>query len=168
MFLFKKKFHLVIICTANRTRSAYFSEYLRDYLKKYRPDAVRRLKITSAGTKAITGGRPNDVVAMIAHKNGFSLRAHSASPITKKTIKKADLILTMEQVHKDHILKKFPEAEGKVFRLMEYGWQGDDEVESLDVPDPTGKNADDFKLFAATAHAEADRLLHELVHKQII
>lgn len=168
MFLFKKKFHLVIVCTANRTRSAYFSEYLRDYLKKYRPEAFKRLKITSAGTKAMPGGRPNDVVALIAHNNGFSLRSHTAERVTGKVVKAADLMLTMEQVHKDHILEKYPEGEGKVFRLMEYGWQGDDEPGSLDVPDPTGKNADDFKAFIATAHAEADRLLHELIHQQII
>ena len=158
----------MIVCTANRTRSAYFSGYLKNYLQKYRPEALKRVVITSAGTKAVSGGRVNDVVAMIAHKSGFSLRDHSASKLTEKSVKKMDLILTMEQVHKDHILKKFPEAEGKVFRLMEYGWQGDDELESLDVPDPTGRQADDFKVFINTAHAEADRLLHELVHQQIL
>ena len=168
MFSFKKKYHLVIVCTANRTRSAYFSEYLRDYLKKYRPEALKKLKITSAGTKAVSGGRVNDVVALIARNNGFSLRGHTADPLTAHVVKTADLILTMEQVHKDHVLKKYPEAGGKVFRLMEYGFQGDDEIDNLDVPDPTGKNADDFREFIATAHAEADRLLHELVHNQII
>jgi protein-tyrosine phosphatase len=168
MFSFRKKYHLLIVCTANRTRSAYFSEYLRNYLKKYRPEALKRLTITSAGTKAVSGGRPNDVVALIARNGGFSLRGHSADPLTKKTVKRADLILTMEQVHKDDILKRFPGADGKVFRLMEYGWQGDDKLDNLDVPDPTGKNADDFREFIETAHAEADRLLHELVHQQII
>lgn len=168
MLFFRKKFNLMIVCTANRTRSAYFAGYLKNYLREYRPDAKKRFLITSAGTKAISGGRVNDVVAMIAHRNGFSLRDHTASKLTTKNVKKADLILTMEQVHKDHILRKFPEAEGKVFRLMEYGWQSDDELESLDVPDPTGKQAEDFKLFINTAHAEADRLIHELVHQQIL
>lgn len=168
MFLFRKKFQLMIICTANRTRSAYFAGYLQHYLKQYRPKALKRLNITSAGTKAVSGGRVNDVVALLAHKRGFSLRSHMASALSSKTVKAADLILVMEQVHKDHILKKFPEAEGKVFRLMEYGWQGDDDVENLNVPDPTGKNAKDFQAFIDTAHAEADRLLHELVHQQII
>ncbi len=168
MFSFKKKFHLVIVCTANRTRSAYFAGYLKDYLKKYRPEALKRLKITSAGTKALNGGRVNDVVALIARNNGFSLREHKSDPITKRIVKSADLILTMEQGHKDFILKRYPEAEEKVFRLMEYGWQSDEEVDSLDVPDPTGKQAEDFKAFIATAHAEADRLLHELVHQQVI
>ncbi len=168
MFSFRKKYHLVIVCTANRTRSAYFAGYLKNYLREYRPEALKSLKITSAGTKAISGGRVNDVVALIARNNGFSLRAHTADPLTAKMVKTADLILTMEQAHKDHILKKYPEAEGKAFRLMEYGWQGDEKVDNLDVPDPTGKKADDFREFIETAHAEADRLLHELVHNQII
>ncbi len=168
MFSFKRKFHLVIVCTANRTRSAYFSEYLRHYLKQYRPEALKRLKITSAGTKAVTGGRPNDVVALIARQNGFNLRDHKADALTANVMKKADLILTMEQEHKDFILERYPEAEAKVFRLMEYGWQGEDKIDSLDVPDPTGLSAEDFQLFIDTAHAEADRFLHELVHHQII
>ena len=168
MFLFRKKFQLVIVCTANRTRSAYFAGYLKNYLRQYRPEAFKRLVIRSAGTKAVVGGRVNDVVALIARNNGFSLRGHTADPLSAKTVKAADLILTMEQVHKDHILKRFPEAEGKVFRLMEYGWQGDEDPQTLDVPDPTGKNAEDFKAFIETAHSEADRLLHELVHQQII
>lgn len=168
MFFFRKKFHLVIVCTANRTRSAYLAGYLNHYLSRYRPDALKRICITSAGTKAMTSGRVNDVVALIARNNGFSLRQHTSTPVTAKILKQADLVLVMEQEHKDFILEKWPEAEEKVFRLMEYGWQGDDPAETLDVPDPTGKNAADFKAFVETAHAEADRLLHELVHREII
>ncbi|MGE4490053.1 MAG: hypothetical protein AB7E95_10970, partial [Kiritimatiellales bacterium] len=83
-------------------------------------------------------------------------------------VKRANLILVMEQVHKDQVLEKYPEAADKVFRLMEYGWQGEEEVESLDVPDPTGRQADDFRAFIDTAHVEADRLIHELIHREII
>jgi len=168
MFSFRKKFHLVIVCTANRTRSAYFSGYLKHYLAQYRLGALKRIRITSAGTKAQTGGRVNDVVALIARNHGFSLRQHTSEPLTDKLVRHADLILVMEQEHKDFILEKYPAANEKVFRLMEYGWQGEDEIESLDVPDPTGKNVDDFKAFIETAHAEADRLVHELVHREII
>lgn len=168
MFWGRKKFRLLIICTANRTRSAYFAGYLKNYLKKYRPAALRRLSISSAGTKAIAGGRANDVVSLIARNNGFSLRDHQARRLSAPLVKRADLILTMEQEHKESILKNFPQAEGKVFRLMEYGWTDEDDPTSLDVPDPTGRDADDFRAFIETAHVEADRLLHELVHRQII
>ena len=57
MFSFRKKFHLVIVCTANRTRSAYFAGYLKHYLEQYRSGALKRIKITSAGTKAASGER---------------------------------------------------------------------------------------------------------------
>jgi protein-tyrosine-phosphatase len=172
MFFFRKKFHLVIVCTANRTRSAYFAGYLKHYLAQYRPSALRKIRITSAGTKAAGGGRVNDVVALIARNQGFSLREHTAGPLSDTLVKRADLILVMEQEHKDFILEKWPESKEKVFRLMEYGWQADPEeaskTEVLDVPDPTGRNADDFKAFIETAHAEADRLIHELVHREIV
>ncbi len=165
MHLVKKKFHLVIVCTANKTRSAYFAGYLRHLLLQYRPEALKRLKISSAGTKAISGGRVNDVVALIARKNGFSIRQHNVDPVTARLMKKADLVLTMEQAHRDDLLERFPDAKEKVFSLMEYGWQGEgDMLKSLDVPDPTGKTAEDFQAFIDIAHAEADRLLHELVH----
>ena len=98
-----------------------------------------------------------------------------AEPLAAKTVRKADLILAMEQEHKDDLIAKYPEAAPKVFRLMEYGWQGAErdegervEEENLDVPDPTGKNVEDFQAFIDTAHAEADRLLHELMYRQII
>ena len=168
MFFFRKKFHLIIVCTANRTRSAYFAGYLNHYLAQYRPGALKRIKITSAGTKASGGGRVNDVVALIARNNGFSLRQHVAEPLSDKLMKRADLILVMEQVHKDFILEKWPESKDKVFRLMEYGWQGDDAAETLNVSDPTGGTVDDFKAFIETAHIEADRLVHELVHREVI
>lgn len=172
MFFFRKKFHLVIVCTANRTRSAYFAGYLKNYLSQYQPGALKRIKITSAGTKAHTGGRVNDVVALIARNNGFSLRQHTSEPLSVGLVKRADLILVMEQEHKDFMLEKFPEAKDKVFRLMEYGWQPDPDdreaTENLNVPDPTGKNADDFKAFIQAAHAETDRLVHELIHQAII
>jgi protein-tyrosine phosphatase len=168
MFFFRKKFHLIIVCTANRTRSAYFAGYLKHYLAQYRPSALKRIRITSAGTKASGGGRVNDVVALIARNHGFSLRQHAAERLSDHLVKHADLILVMEQEHKDFVLEKWPEAKEKVFRLMEYGWQGEDAVETLDVPDPTGKNVDDFKAFIETAHIEADRLVHELVHREII
>jgi protein-tyrosine-phosphatase len=168
MLFFRKKFRLVIVCTANRTRSAYFAGYLKHYLAQYRPGALKRIRITSAGTKAYDGGRVNDVVALIARREGFSLRGHFAEPLSDKLMKRADLILVMEQEHKEFILEKYPDAKNKTFRLMEYGWQDGDAAGALNVPDPTGGRAEDFQAFIETAHAEADRLVHELVHQEII
>jgi len=168
MFSLKKKYTLLIVCTANRTRSVYIAEYLRHCLKTHHPTLLKRLNIRSAGTKAILGGPANGVVALIARKHGFNLRDHKASPITPRLIQQANLVLTLEQVHKEDLLKKYPEARDKIFRLMEFGEQGDVAIETLDVPDPTGKTAEDFEAFIQTAHAETDRLIYELIHQQIL
>ncbi len=158
------------VCTANRTRSAYLAGYLTHFLRQYRPSGLKKISIVSSGTRAVEGGRVNDVIALIARKNGFSLRNHKATPLDARAVKRADLLLVMEQEHKDFILERWPDAEEKTFRLMEYGWQPDEDSpeESCDVPDPTGKKAEDFQEFIETAHAETDRLVHELVHREII
>ncbi|MDK2858713.1 MAG: low molecular weight protein-tyrosine phosphatase [Verrucomicrobiota bacterium] len=168
MFPFRKKFHLIIVCTANRTRSAYLAGYLNHYLAQYRPGALKRIKITSAGIKAAGRERVNDVVALIARKNGFNLRSHTAKSLSNGPVKSADLILVMEQMHKEYILEKYPAVKEKVFRLMEYGYRGDEGDDLFDVPDPTGKTTADFKTFIETAHVEADRLVHEFVQQGII
>lgn len=165
---FGKKFHIVIVCTANRTRSAYFAGLLEHCLEQYGPGALKKIRITSAGTHAVRGGRVNDVAALIARKHGFTLRRHLSTPLSDRIVKQADLILVMEKEHKDFILQKWPEAESKVFRLMEFGWTGEDPDESLDVPDPTGKCADDFRAFDETARGEVVRVMEELSRRGII
>lgn len=170
MLFFRKKFCLCFVCTANRTRSAYLAGYLTHFLKQYRPSGLKKLHVVSAGTRAVEGGRANDVVALVAQQNGFSLRNHKALALDRHAVRQADLILVMEQEHKNYILEHWPDAANKTFRLMEYGWthHADGPAESLDVPDPTGKTVEDFRAFLDTAHAEADRLVHELVHREII
>jgi len=175
--LFKKKFTLVIVCRNNITRSAYFAGYLEHYLRKYRPGALRRLQIISAGIQAVDGCGANAVMCFCARQHGFSLNRHRSRPVDRRLIRKADLLLTMSGRQQEWILEHFPEAEGRVFRLMEFGTEASDqdwmrrlgEKElSLDMPDPTGREASDFQEFIGLAESEADRLLHELVHRQII
>lgn len=82
-------------------------------------------------------------------------------------INNADVVLVMEQWQKDELLQRFPKAEGKVYRMMEYLWHGDlDEIR--DIPDPTGRNTADFEEFIEAAHAEVDRIFRELGREGII
>lgn len=165
----RKKFRLVVVCTANRTRSAFFAGLLTHLLRQHRPEALRQIEICSAGTQASPGGRANDVAALIARNHGFSLRGHVAQRLTRRIVEKADLILVMEQAHKQFILDRWPEAAARVFRLMEFGWQSEPgDKESLDVPDPTGCGAEEFKAFEQVACAEAERIVDELLRQGVI
>jgi protein-tyrosine-phosphatase len=167
MGLFSKKFTIVVVCKANITRSAYLHGYMENYLKEHMPYARKKVRILSAGVKARSGGSASQVVKHVAKINGFNLRNHRSAPMTSKIVKAADVILVMEQYQKDAILERFPKADGKTFRMMEYLWSGD-EKEVRDIPDPTGQNLVDYEEFIDIAHAEVDRIYRELGREGLI
>ncbi len=167
MGLFSKKFTIVVVCKANITRSAYLHGYMENYLKDHMPYARKKVRILSAGVQARSGGSASQVVKHVAKINGFSLRGHHSDPMSRKIVKEADVILVMEQYQKDAILERFPKAEGKTFRMMEYLWTGDaDEIR--DIPDPTGQNLVDYEEFMDIAHAEVDRIFRELGREGVL
>ncbi len=167
MGLFGKKFTIIVVCKANITRSAYLHGYMEHYLKEHLPHVHKKIRILSAGVKARRGGSASQVVKHVARLNGFSLRNHHSAPLTRKTIKSADVILVMEQWQKDDILKRFPHATEKTFRIMEYLWK-DNPSEIRDIPDPTGKNTADYEAFIPIAHNEVDRIFRELAREGLI
>ncbi len=167
MGLFDKKFTIVVACKANITRSAYLHGYMDHYLRHYLPYARKKVRILSAGVQARSGSSASQVVRHVAKLNGFSLDKHRSDPFTKKTIKQADVILVMEQWQKEAVIERFPKAEGKVFLMMEYLWNGDaDEIR--DIPDPTGQYTDDYEEFIEAAHAEVERIFRELGREGIV
>jgi protein-tyrosine-phosphatase len=167
MGLLSKKFTIIVACKANITRSAYLHGYMEHYLKEHMPYARKKVRILSAGVKARSGGSASQVVKHVAKVNGFSLRGHHSDPFTKKLVKQADVILVMEQWQKDSVLERFPKAENKTFRMMEYLWNGDPE-DIRDIPDPTGQNLKDYEEFLDAAHAEVDRIFRELGREGIL
>ena len=167
MGLFGEKFTIVVVCKANITRSAYLHGYIENYLKEHIPYARKKVRILSAGVQARHGASASQVVQHVAKVNGFSLATHHSSPLNNRMIKAADAILVMEQCQKDAILGYFPEAMGKTFRMTEY-LRNDDTEDACDIPDPTGKDLDEYRAFIEVAHAEVDRIFRELGREGII
>lgn len=167
MGLFAKKFTIVVACRANITRSAYLHGYMEHYLKECFPYARKKIRILSAGVEARMGSSASQVVKHVARTHGFNLNGHRSDPFTKKLVKQADVILVMERWQKDSLIERFPKANGKTFRLMEYLWHGEPD-EIRDIPDPTGQNTADYEEFLDAAHAEVDRIFRELGRKGII
>ncbi len=167
MGLFTKKFTIVVACKANITRSAYLHGYMDQYIKQHMPHARRKLRILSAGVRARTGGSASQVVKHVARINGFSLNNHRSDPFTNKLVKRADVILVMEQWQKDELIQRFPKAKDKTYRMMEYLWHGDTN-EIRDIPDPTGQNTADYEEFIDAAHTEVDRIFRELGREGVV
>lgn len=167
MGLFRKKFTLLVVCKANITRSAYLHAYMEHCVKEQMPFLRKKIQILSGGVKARSGASASQVVRHVARLNGFSLSNHQSTPLSKKLLKKADAILVMELWQKEDILKRFPFAQEKTFRMTEYLWDGDPK-EIEDIPDPTGQNTADYEAFMAVAHTEVDRIFRELFDRGIL
>ncbi|WP_372845822.1 hypothetical protein [Pontiella sp.] len=167
MGLFGKKFTIVVACKANITRSAYLHGYMEQYLKTNYPYARKKVRILSAGVRARQGSSASQVVKHVARTKGFSLNGHQSDPFTPRLVNKADVVLVMEQWQKDELLERFPKAGGKIFRMMEYLWKGE-EKEIRDIPDPTGQNLADYEEFIEVAHSEVERIFRELGREGII
>ena len=161
MALFGEKFTIVVVCKANQTRSAYLEGYMRHYLKQHLPHACRKVRILSAGIQARRGGAASQVVKHVAKQNGFSLAGHRSSPLTPKMVKSADAVLVMEKSQGAAIVKHYPEAEQKTFRITEY-LRHEDTGPVHDIPDPTGQNTDEYRTFIEVAHGEVERIFREL------
>ena len=166
MFSIKNKFRILVACRANITRSAYLDGYFNKLLQDQYTYARNQIKIVSAGIEARKGSTAHEVVKHVAQLNGFSLRNHKSNPITRSIMKRVDVVLVMEQWQKDQLIKRYPFAREKIFILMEYLWHGSKE-EILEVPDPTGKNTEDYHEFITIAHQEAERILHEVYRQDV-
>ncbi|MEI6891076.1 MAG: hypothetical protein V5783_02790, partial [Pontiella sp.] len=166
MGLFQKKFMMVVACKANITRSAYLDGYMRQYLKENYPYARKKVKVLSAGVRARGGSSANSVVKHVARINGFNLGGHSSNKFSPKLVKKADVILVMEQWQKDELDHRFPKAKEKIFRMTEYLQSEPENIR--DIPDPTGQNTADFEEFIEIAHSEVERIYRELGHQGVI
>ncbi|HEY5654114.1 MAG TPA: hypothetical protein VIR63_07095 [Pontiella sp.] len=167
MGLFGKKFTVVVACKANITRSAYLHGYMEKYLKEYYPYARKKIRILSAGVQACSGKSASSVVKHVARINGFSLNGHHSDPFTKKLVKKADVILVMEQWQKEMLQERIPQSKGKTFVMMEYLWNGDKQ-DIRDIPDPTGQGTGDYEEFIDIAHSEVERIFRELGREGVI
>jgi protein-tyrosine-phosphatase len=168
MGLFREKFTIAVVCKANITRSAYMQGYMKHYLRTHMPYARKKIRILSAGVQARQGSSASQVVQHVARTNGFSLSGHHSSPMSRKLVKAANVILVMEQGQKDAILKYLPETREKTFLVTEYLRTDDEDGRIGEIPDPTGLDAPEYKAFIEVAHAEVDRIFRELGREGII
>lgn len=131
---------ILFVCTGNTCRSS-MAEGLA---KKLAQEMGVEVEVTSAGVAACPGVPATWEAIQVAAELGVDLKEHKARCLEGELIDKADLILTMEERHKDIVLLRFPEVEGKIFSLKEYvtGSKGD-------IPDPIGKPLDIYRACAA-------------------
>ena len=105
--------------------------------------------VWSAGLRALVGQPADPLSVQVASSHGLDIRAHRAQQISSFLCQKADLILVMEQLHKNQLEQLFPIVRGKVFRLGQYG--------QFDIEDPYGLPIEAFEnAYTAIAQGVSD------------
>ena len=99
------KFKVLFVCTGN----GYRSPICEAILKKLRPD----LEVDSAGTR-ITSEITKEAREYLMSEDAIQYLKKTPESIDDKQLEQYDIIIAMEQRHRDSVLKKCPECKNKV------------------------------------------------------
>jgi len=120
------------------------------------------IEVASAGVRALTGLSPTEETVAAMKEEDIDVSALKTKNVTAEMIRRADLILVMEPVHRDEIIRMAPKAASKTFLLKEYGNPEDLVVKGWSVNDPIGKPIEDYRLCRDEIDWNIDRIARSL------
>jgi protein-tyrosine-phosphatase len=102
-----------------------------------RPDADQ-WQVESAGTWATEGSPPAFHSKYVMELMGMDISSHRSQPISLKLLQNFDLILTMEEEHKNWLKTQYGDFADRTYLLSEMIG------EYSDIPDPIGGELSDY------------------------
>ncbi|QSH41301.1 low molecular weight protein arginine phosphatase [Lentisphaerota bacterium ZTH] len=126
---------VLFVCTGNTCRSPMAEKYF----SKLCADAGRAdIEVISAGTYAGPGDAASGNAVKVMADYGIEMEGFSSSPLSRKLISEADIIVVMSSGHRERIAAFCPGCVDKVRLLMDFKHGGD-------VPDPFGGDYEDYR-----------------------
>lgn len=138
---------VLFVCTANICRSPMAMALFKQKVAQ-QPNAPD-WRVESAGTWALGDEPAASRSQAVMREFGLNIASHRSRCVSLELLRPFNLILTMEQGHKEALRVEFPELSARIYLLSEMAGR------SYDIFDPMGGTIEDFRDTAR----ELDRLL---------
>ncbi len=145
---------ILFVCTGNTCRSPMAEGFFKKILSR---KAKEKIKVKSAGTGVIANSKPSKFAIKVMREKGIDISSHRAIPLTSEIVKEFDLILTMEERHRQRVINLFPFATEKAWLLTEF-ISGKRE----DILDPAGEYLNIYRELSLLIEKEMRKLLKRL------
>jgi protein-tyrosine-phosphatase len=127
-------FSVLVVCTGNSCRSPMAQRMLAGMLEG------TPAFVSSAGTDAPVGSPATVQAVAVMREAGLDLSRHRAQQLVPAMVEAADLVLVMDDYHRQRVLELAPDAAGRTRLLLSY--LGRDET----VEDPIGLSIECYRL----------------------
>lgn len=128
---------VLFVCTGNSCRSVMAKYLLEKELKILKKDNIL---VYSCGISAIEGMGATSSTQVLLQEEGLDARGHRAIRIDDKLLRRADLVLAMASLHREEIIRFYPEFKNRVYLLSEIS----DHV-LVDIADPIGQPQEEYR-----------------------
>ncbi len=104
------------------------------------------LEVKSAGISAVEGMEATtETRRVLQQEKGIDVSDHRSREITCELVSAANLIVVMTERHKNNLLRKYPEAGGKIRLLKEFKKAPETGSPIRDVEDPFGQDLQKYR-----------------------
>lgn len=145
---------ILFVCTANIVRSFMAERILLGRLEK---DKKTHIQVSSAGIIDMEGAPPDSISRDILHEHKFNGDGHISTPLTDEMVTDANMIIVMENIHREILYNKYPESKGKIYLLKSFSRDYGEEYG--DIKDPYKLSIFHYRLCFAEIYMAIDGVL---------
>ena len=145
---------ILFVCTANIVRSFMAERILVGRLEK---DKKTHIQVSSAGIIDMEGAPPDSISRDILHEHKFNGDDHISTLLTDEMVTDANMIIVMENIHREILYNKYPESKGKIYLLKSFS--RDYSEEYGDIKDPYKLSIFHYRLCFAEIYMAIDGVL---------
>lgn len=132
---------ILVVCTANVCRSPYVASLLQQRIEAAGLDD--RVCVESAGVLAQPGREVDPTIRAMLEARQIPLAEQYAKPVIEDDLRKANLVLVMEEAHRQLLFYRLPAALSKIFLLSELAGRYEE------IVDPHGAGIEEYMAMAA-------------------